>query len=68
MNEINYKQYVPILKAKEGELKALQESFKCAAQTTGTGNSTTWRKVANNHHFQKVIVQLASLPAISAVP
>ena len=30
--------------------------------TVGTGNATTWRKVANNHHFQKVVVQISSLP------
>lgn len=41
---------------------------KCAAQTVGTGNPTTWRRVANNHHFQKVITQLSNLPAVSAVP
>lgn len=30
--------------------------------TVGTGNSTTWRKVTNNHHFQKVVTQISSLP------
>ncbi len=35
---------------------------ECAARNVGTGNATTWRKVANNHHFQKVIFQLSILP------
>lgn len=29
--------------------------------TVGTGNSTTWRKVTNNHHFHKVIFQISNL-------
>lgn len=35
---------------------------ECAARRVGPGNPTTWRKVANNHHFQKVAVQLAIVP------
>lgn len=34
----------------------------CANQAVGCGNATTWRKVGNNHHFQKVVDQIASLP------
>lgn len=35
---------------------------ECAAETVGAGNPTTWRKVGNNHHFQKVFAQISSLP------
>lgn len=35
---------------------------ECAAGRVGTGSLTTWRKIANNHHFQKVIEQISSLP------
>lgn len=34
----------------------------CAAGTVGTGSPTTWRKVGNNHHFQKVVTQISNLP------
>lgn len=33
----------------------------CAANVVGPGNPSTWRRVPNNHHFQKVIAQLSSL-------
>lgn len=33
----------------------------CSKKAVGTGNSTTWRKVGNNHHFKKVVDQIASL-------
>jgi len=32
-----------------------------ANRTDGPGNATTWRKVANNHHFEMVIHQLSNL-------
>lgn len=35
---------------------------ECAKKSVGSGNNTTWRKVANNHHFQKVVTQIASSP------
>lgn len=34
----------------------------CAASTVGTGNQTTWRQVAVNHHITLVAQQLSSLP------
>ncbi len=35
---------------------------ECAARRVGTGNQTTWRKVANNHHFEKTVNQISNLP------
>lgn len=35
----------------------------CAQRETGTGNATTWRKVATNHHVTLVARQLANPPA-----
>lgn len=34
----------------------------CAASRVGTGNQTTWRQVAVNHHITLVVEQLSSLP------
>jgi hypothetical protein len=33
----------------------------CANRASGTGNATTWRKIATNHHIATVVDQLASL-------
>lgn len=33
----------------------------CANRSSGTGNATTWRKIATNHHIATVVDQLASL-------
>jgi hypothetical protein len=32
----------------------------CSNRIEGPGNATTWRKVANNHHFEMVVNQLSS--------
>lgn len=34
----------------------------CANEAVGTGNPGIWRKVGNNHHFQKVVTQISNLP------
>jgi hypothetical protein len=34
----------------------------CASKTSGTGNATTWRKIATNHHIETVVDQIANLP------
>lgn len=41
---------------------------ECAAGTVSTGNMTTWRAVATNHHITFVLRQLASLRAPSSAP
>jgi hypothetical protein len=35
---------------------------QCAAGTASTGNLTTWRAVATNHHITFVVRQIANLP------
>lgn len=36
----------------------------CATRSSGPGNSTTWRTVANNHHFELVTEQVSNLTLI----
>jgi hypothetical protein len=33
----------------------------CAVRNVRCGNTTTWRIIGNNHHFQKTIVQISNL-------
>lgn len=35
---------------------------RCASSKVGTGNQTTWRSVAVNHHITLVVEQLSTLP------
>lgn len=41
---------------------------QCAAGTVGTGNMTTWRAVATNHHITFVVRQLANPLGTSTAP
>ncbi|MCK4123782.1 MULTISPECIES: beta family protein [Ralstonia solanacearum species complex] len=40
----------------------------CATGTEGTGGTSTWPSVANNHHLTKVVRDIATLFGASAIP
>lgn len=41
---------------------------QCADRSVSSGNATTWRAVATNHHIAFVVDALASPPATSGIP
>lgn len=34
---------------------------ECSTRAVGVGNPTTWRKIANNHHFEKTVYLISNL-------
>jgi hypothetical protein len=69
VNQYGFEQYYDLCKQLIGRPEYVGPEFswgdefiwKCAQETAGTGNATTWRKVGVNHHLTLVARQLSNL-------